>query len=147
MVVFENNNLSFNNCFSYRNVCENGIKAFSKMFFFFFLNCFALRSSKFCTYPSVLFCSNFTIIWSAYGANTYQIIYRETFKLSMSAFARVACESFNDRMVFWSAFYVTIIDADVGSNSTHHLISIWTTCFWLLDKSCGPKYTKLWAFW
>ena len=30
------NNLALNNCFSYRNVFQNGVNASSKMFFFFF---------------------------------------------------------------------------------------------------------------
>ena len=49
------------NCFSPRNVFQNGFNTLSKT-----VNHFLTISSKFCTVRTIRFCSNFTSVWSKY---------------------------------------------------------------------------------
>ena len=58
------NSLALNNCFSHRNIFQNGINTLSKM-----VNHFLSKSSKFCIVWTIRFCSNFTIMWSKYLSN------------------------------------------------------------------------------
>ena len=107
-------------CFSCRNVFQNGVKAFSDLKKIGF----TLESLKFCTFLSVRFCSNFTIIWSAYGADTYQIMYGETFKLSMSVFT--------SKMVFRS-----------GILCYHYWCWLWKSLHSSFDF--GPHAGEIWT--
>ena len=92
----EINNLALNNCFSYRNVFQNGVNALSKTikkfpFFFFF---FFVKKVKFSwSLDHIIICSNFTSMWSKYLSNN---VWRD-FRLPLSAFAMVAGESFNGK--------------------------------------------------
>ena len=68
---------------------------------------------------------NFVQISPACGPNTYQIMYGETLRLSMSALATVAGESFNGKFTAkidfrWSILYY---------HADFEIISIWTTCW------------------
>ena len=64
-----------NNCFSHRNVFQNGINILSKM-----VNHFLSKSLKFCLAWTIRFCSNFTSMWSKYLSNN---VWRD-FRLPMS---------------------------------------------------------------
>ena len=64
-------------------------------------------------------------------------MYGETYRLLVSSFATVARKSINGKLNRWfsdRAFYVNITDANVWSLSIHYLKSIWTTCWWNLNK-------------
>ena len=99
-----NNSSALNNCFSYRNVFQNGVNALSKcvcvcvffffLSFFFFLNpgCL-LKRPKLRVVWTVRFCSNFISRWSKYLSNN---VWRD-FRLPMSALATVAGKSFNGK--------------------------------------------------
>ena len=82
-------NLPLNNCFSYWNVLQNGVKALWKMILFLFF--FFSKSSKFCTFPVILYGFNFASMWSKYVSCNI----RRDFTLPMSAFAFEARKSFN----------------------------------------------------
>ena len=93
----EINSLALNNCFSYRNVFQNGINALTKMvfkntFFCFVLFCFFKKLKISCSLD-IQFCSNFTRMWSKYLSNN---VWRD-FRLPMSALATVAEKSFNGK--------------------------------------------------
>ena len=70
--------LSSNNCFSHRNVFQNGVNTLSKI-----VNHFLSKSTKFCMVRSIRFCSNCTSMWFKHVSNN---VWRD-FRLSMSASA------------------------------------------------------------
>ena len=111
-----------NNCFSSRNVLQNGINALSKM---------VLKNSVFCEkaqnfvpFCTVRFGSNFGSMLSKYLANN---VWREV-RLSMSAFATVARKSYNGKFTAKIAFPIghfnlpLITDADIGSLKSLHTL-------------------------
>ena len=68
----------------------------------------------------------------------------------MSSLAMVAGKSFNGKFTVkidfpMGLFYVTITDADIGSQglSIHYLISIWVTCWWNLNKIVWSEQDKI----
>ena len=69
------NSLAFNNCFSYRNVFQNGVNALSKMVFKNPLFC--QKAQNFVYFEPY----DFVQISRACGPNTYQIMYGETLDL------------------------------------------------------------------
>ena len=134
-------------------------KRLSKMVLFFFLIFFIFiyfilffffvkKSSKFCIFRTIRFGSNFANMWSKYVSKN---VWRDL-RLPVSVFVTVARKSINGRFIvnidFPIGHNVTITDADIGSLnlSMHYLISIWTQCWWNLNKSHASKYTKFWAF-
>ena len=105
--------ISFN-CFSFRNLYQNGTNALSKMVIK--KQVFLPKSTKFCIVPTIQFCSNFTSMWSKYLSNN---VWRD-FRLPMSALAMVAGKSINCKFTAKNDFgclvsYVTIADADTGN--------------------------------
>ena len=56
--------LASNNCFSHRNVFQNGVKTLTKC-----LTIFLSKSSRFCTFRAIRFSSNFTSMWFKYLSN------------------------------------------------------------------------------
>ena len=127
----EINNLALNNCFSYRNVFQNGTNTLSKIGFFFFKkNPFLSKSWKFRVIWTIRFCSNFTSMWSKYLPNN---VWRD-FKLPISALAMVARKSFNGKFTtkidFPFGYFILpllMLTLEVKSLSIHYFISIWTT--------------------
>ena len=83
------NSLSFCNCFSYRNVLQNGVKTLSEMVF---------ENSSFC-HKAQNFVHfrpyDLVQISSACSPNTYEIW--KDFRLPVSEFATVARKSFNGK--------------------------------------------------
>ena len=61
--------IASSNCFSHRNVFQNGVNTLSKM-----VNHFLSKSSIFCIFGPY----DFVQISPASGSNTYQIMYGET---------------------------------------------------------------------
>ena len=98
MVVWKS---ALNNCFSYRNVFQNGVNAVSKMFFkkLGFLS----RSSKFRVVWTIQFCSNYTSMW--YLSNN---VWRDV-GLPMSALATLAGKSLNDKFTAKIDFPIFIL--------------------------------------
>ena len=86
------NNSALNNCFSYGNIFQNGIKALSKMVEK--KNVFLSKSSKFPTVWTLRFCSNFTNMWYKHFLRN---LWRD-FRLPMSALATVSGKSFNGKL-------------------------------------------------
>ena len=58
------NSLASNNCFSHRNVFQNGVNTLSKI-----VNHFLSKSTNFFMVLTIRFCSNFTSMWSKYVSN------------------------------------------------------------------------------
>ena len=77
-------------------------------------------------------------ISTACGPNTYQIMYGETSSVRIwnGRTKMFYCQIYCKNWFSYRAFYVTITDHDIESLtfSTHYLISIWTTCWWNLNK-------------
>ena len=71
------NSLPLNNCFSYRNVLQNGVNTLSKMFFF------SSKSSRFCTLHTKRYDSNFASMCNKYVSNK---VWRNL-RFTVSAFA------------------------------------------------------------
>ena len=59
-----NNILAWNNCLCHRNIFQNGINIISKM-----VTTFCQKSSKFCIFCTIRFCSNFASMWPKYLSN------------------------------------------------------------------------------
>ena len=59
-----NKDFSINNCFSHRNVLQNGFNTLSKMVYHFLS-----KSSKFGMVRTIRYCSHFTSMWSKYLSN------------------------------------------------------------------------------
>ena len=113
--------LPFNNCFRYRKILQNGVKALPKVVL---KNSGFLRQKKsnFCTFSTIRFASNFASTWSKYRWNN---VWRDL-RLPVSAFATVAWKSFID--IYDRSFYVTTTDVDIGN-----LKSLHTLCHKYLD--------------
>ena len=80
-------------------------------------------SSTFCTFRSKQFGPNFVSTWSKYVS--YNVW--SDFRLPVPAFATVARKSFNGKFTTKNdfsvqTFYVTIIDADIGSLKSLHIL-------------------------
>ena len=86
----EIDSLILNNCFSYRNVFQNGVNTLSKMVF---KTWFLSKSSTFREVWTIRFCSNFTsMLYKHFVRNVMR-----DFRIAMSALARVAGKSFSDK--------------------------------------------------
>ena len=135
--------LALNNCFSYRNVFQNGVNSLSKMIE---KTWFFVKSSKFCILRTIRFCSNFTSMWSKYLSNN---VWRD-FRLPMSPLATVAGKSFNSKLTakidFLLGYFIVqllMLTLEALSLSIHYLISIWTTCRWNMNKIVWFKLYKI----
>ena len=100
---------------------------------------------------TLLVCSNFTSM--RYKHQTYLNKCMERLKLPMSALTPGARKSFNGKFTVKIDFPIgnfmlplLMLTLKVLSLSIHYFLSIWTTCWWNLNKSYGPNYTKFWAF-
>ena len=107
------------------------------------------KSSRFHVLWTIRFCSNFTSMWSKYFSNN---VWRD-FWLPMSAFATVAWKSYNGKFtakIVFSLGYFTLpllmLTLEVCSFSIHYLPSIWTTCWWNLNKIVWSELYKIWSF-
>ena len=141
------NSLALKNCFSYRNVFQNGVNALSKMVL---KNPgFCQKNSKFCIFRTIRFCSNFTSMLSKYVSNN---VWR-AFQLPMSALATVARKSFKGKFTAKIDFPIghfmlplLMLTLEVKSLSIHYLISIWTTSWWNLNKIVWSEIYKMLSF-
>ena len=73
--------IALNHCLCHRNVFENGVNTISKIIYHFLL-----KSSKFCIFHTIRFCSNFNSMWSKYLLNN---VWRD-FWLPMSGSVMIA---------------------------------------------------------
>ena len=106
------NSSSLNNCFSSRNVLQNGVNVLSKTV----KNRLLMKNSKFCTFQIKRFGSNSGSILSNYVSNN---VWRDL-RLSVPVITKVARKSFKGKFnaknwFFKRAFHVTITDPDIGS--------------------------------
>ena len=88
----------------------------------------------------------------ACSPNAYQIKNGET-RLAVLAFATVAWESFKGKFTAKIGFSIgyfrlplLTLTLEVWGLSIHYLISIWTTCWWNLDKNAWYKIYKILSF-
>ena len=118
------NSLPLNNCFSYRNVLQNGVNSLSKK---------VLKNSGFCS--KALNCVHFgpyDLVQTSLecSSNTYQIMWSNNtwrdFWPPVSAFVTVARKNLNDKFTakrfLEQTFYVTITDANIGSLKSLHTL-------------------------
>ena len=99
---------------------------------------------------------NHTILFK-FHQHVVQILIKNVwrnFRLPMSALATVAGRSFNgkftakiDFSIGYSILSLPMLTLEVLSLSIHYLISIWTTCWWNLNKIVWSGLLKIWAFW
>ena len=119
------------NCFSYRNVFQNGVIALSKLVL---KHPHIQNKNKNKTNKNIRsVCSNFTSMW--YKCFVKQNVWRD-FRIPMSALATVKRKSFNGQFTtklnfpigyfIWSLLKLT---SQVKSLLIHYLISIWTSCW------------------
>ena len=138
--------LPLNKCFSYRNVLQNGVNAMSKMVLKMAL---LLKSSNFLSFRTVRFGSNFASMWSKCVSNNV----RRDFRLLVSVFATVARKTFNGKVTAKNDFPIghfllplLTLTLEVKSLSIHYLISILTTCWWILKKIVKYEIYKMLSF-
>ena len=89
----------------------------------------------------------------ACGPNMYQIMSGESSDFQVSVFVTVAQKSFNDKFTpkidfpirYFMLPLLTLI-LEVKNLSIHYLSSIWTTCWWNLNKIVRYEKYKIWAF-
>ena len=119
------NSLSLKNCFSYRNVLQNGVNDSSKK----------IKNSFFCQKVQLCYTYNQMICFK-FGQHVVQMHIKyawRDFRLPVSSFALVAWKSFNFKFTVKIGFPIDIL-CEVWSLYKHYLISIWTTCWWNLNK-------------
>ena len=117
-----------NNYLCPRNVFQNGINAFSKM-----VNHFLTKSSQFCIFPTMRFCSNFTTLWSEYLSNNVRTKLRLLMSESVMA-------TYNALQL--PVLTLHILTKEVYSLSMHNLIRIWTTCWQNLKQIVWSEMFK-----
>ena len=102
------------------------------------------NSLKFCKFRTTRFESNLTSKWSKFVSND---ICRD-FRLPVSAFETVARKSFNGLNFPIGHFMLPLLTLILKfySLSVHHLISIWTTCWWNLNKREWYEIFKILSF-
>ena len=102
-----------NNCFSDRNIFQNGVKALSKID-----DAFLTKRWKFYLVRIIRFCSNFASLWHRHLLWNYNW----NFRLSLSAFATVTRNillenQFFTRIFAFKLFHVSIVVANsISSN-------------------------------
>ena len=111
---FQINNLASNNCFSYRNLFQNGVNAL-------------LKSSKFHVVWTIRFCSNSTSMWCKHFFKECM----ERPQTLMSALATVARKSFDGTFTTKIDFPIghfmlplLMLTSKIKDLSLHYLISI-----------------------
>ena len=89
------NSLPLNDCFSYRNILQNGVKPLSKMVLKFPVFCRKIQILYISDQSTLVyrFCSNFASMWSKYISNTVW----KKLRLMVSAFPTVERNSFNGK--------------------------------------------------
>ena len=108
-----------------------------------------VKTSKFCIFQSIRFCSNFISLFSKYLSNN---VWRY-FRLPMSAIAIVAWKSFSCKFSAKTKFPIwdfmlplLMLTLEVLSLSMHYFIRIWTTCWWNLNKIILSKIYRMLIF-
>ena len=141
----QSNSLALNNNFSYRKIFQNGVNSLSKMVFKKNL-VFLPKSSTFRVVWTIQLCSNFTSMWYKHFSRN---VCRD-FRLPMSALASVARKSFNGKFAATIGFPIghfmlplLMLKLEVLSLSIHYLISIWTTCWWNMNKIVCSEPNKI----
>ena len=111
MILLIKLKLTLNNCFSHRNVFQNGVDTLSKM-----VNHFWSNSSKF----SIVRTYDFVQISPARGPNTYQIMYGETLDIGNDKIKCSLGKSIFTANLPFKLFRVTVANADNGSLKSLH---------------------------
>ena len=111
---------------------------------------FVKKPSKCRVVWTIPVCSNFTNMWSKYLSNN---VWRDL-RLSMTALATVGGKSFNGyftaKIAFPIGYFILPLlmsTLEVWSPTIHYLISIWTTCWWNLNKIVWSELCKSLTFW
>ena len=103
------------------------------LFFFFFFFC-RQKAQNFVQFGPYSYCSNFTSVWYKHSIRN---VWRY-FRLLMSALAMVAgkvlAANLLQKLIFRSGISCYHCWYDIESLSIIYLISIWTTCWWNLNK-------------
>ena len=137
------NTLPFN-CFSYRNVLQNGVNAMSKKkkkkkkdFNNF---CFFCHKSQ-----ELVHFEQFHLVQILPACDSNKKL--RDFRLTGSAFATVARKSFRGKFTAQISFLIGhFMLLKVWSLSIHYLICIWTICWWNLNKIAWYTIYKVFSF-